>query len=82
MRQVYQLGDKTLLYNGDGQRVFLDSTDINIACHMIEHGQWEPQIRKIYKATLKDGDSYIDVGGNIGLHALYAGRLIGEQGKM
>lgn len=82
MKGPYQIGDKLLVYNNDGQRVFLDSSDINITCHMIEHGQWEPHVRKIMRHILKPGSCYIDVGANIGLHALYAGRLIGPSGKM
>lgn len=82
MKICYTLGDKILIYNNDGQRVFLDPQDINISCHMLEHGQWEPQIRKVMRHILEPGDCYIDVGANIGLHALYAGKLIGPTGEM
>lgn len=48
--------------------------------HMIEHGEWEPHVRQIIAASLKHGSNYCDVGGNIGLHTLYAAAIVGNDG--
>lgn len=82
MIEWVNLGEKLLIHNTDGQRVFLDQNDINMTIHMLEHGEWEPHVRQIIDASLNEGSVYIDVGANIGLHSLYAAQKVGEGGKV
>lgn len=76
------INNRIFIHNSDGQRVFLDPDEIHMTLHMIEHLEWEPQIREIIKASLKKGSNVVDVGANVGLHSLYAGLLIGDKGRL
>jgi FkbM family methyltransferase len=64
----------TYLINSDDQRVFLDPSDHWIFTHMIDNRSWEPHLDELYpKAKLLNPSCLmIDVGANIGLHALKA----------
>lgn len=42
----------------------------------------EPLTTKVFKGIVKEGDSVIDVGANIGYFSLLAARLVGEKGKV
>lgn len=76
------VGNNLVIHNTDGMRVVLDTNDLGLTMHMIEHGEWEPHVRQIIRASISEGGSYIDVGSNIGLHAMYAAKLVGEQGTV
>jgi FkbM family methyltransferase len=45
-------------------------------------GVWEPAITALYRAALKPGDVVVDVGANVGTHALLAARLVGPTGRV
>ena len=45
-------------------------------------GTYEPGTLHIISKCIKTGDSFIDVGSNIGLITLYAASLVGESGKI
>lgn len=78
----YTIGDKLLIHDIDGRRIFLDTDELHMTAHMLEHGVWEPHVREIIKETLTYGDLYVDVGANIGLHTLYAASIVGPTGKV
>jgi FkbM family methyltransferase len=45
-------------------------------------GVWEPTITAIYRAALRPGDVVVDVGANVGTHALLAAHLVGPTGHV
>lgn len=45
-------------------------------------GVWEPNLTAWIERQLKDGDTFVDVGANIGYYSLLASRLIGPRGKV
>lgn len=45
-------------------------------------GVYEPSFLKVIKENLKDGETYVDVGANIGQHSLFASRVVGDSGKV
>ena len=45
-------------------------------------GRWEPLITRYIQANLKQGDTFIDVGANIGYYALLASRVVGTAGRV
>lgn len=45
-------------------------------------GVYEPSFLKVIKANLNIGDTYIDIGANIGQHSLFASRIVGDTGKV
>lgn len=80
--EVVNFNEKLLIHDIDGHRIFLDTNDLHMSIHMLENGVWEPQIRKIICASLNKDGVYVDVGANIGLHAVYAAGLVGSKGKV
>lgn len=76
------IGDKLLIHDADGHRVFLDPDELHMTVHMIENHIWEPHVREIIVSSLSAGGIYVDVGANIGLHALYAAGLVGNTGNI
>lgn len=69
-------------HTGDGHRVFLDVRDHHITLHVLEHGTWEDHVRLAIIETLPAGGTFIDVGGNVGLHSLFAAAVVGPLGKV
>ncbi len=45
-------------------------------------GFWEPDITSYIQKVLKAGDTFVDVGSNIGYYALLASRLTGSNGRV
>ena len=43
-------------------------------------GRWEPSITKFVLETLRPGDTFIDVGANIGYYSLLASRAVSKDG--
>jgi FkbM family methyltransferase len=45
-------------------------------------GGWEPVITQFVRSTLAAGDTFIDVGANIGYYSLLASRIVGAAGRV
>ncbi len=45
-------------------------------------GFWEPDISTYIQETLELGDVFVDVGANVGYHALLAAKMVGETGAV
>ncbi len=45
-------------------------------------GEYEPELKKVFKSMIKKRDHVLDVGANIGFHTLYFADLVGENGKV
>lgn len=45
-------------------------------------GVYEPSFLKVIKQNLRSGDTYIDIGANIGQHSLFASRVVGDTGRV
>ena len=45
-------------------------------------GFWEPHVSAYIEEVLKPGDTFVDVGANIGYHSLLAAQLVGSQGSV
>lgn len=62
-----------------GHRMWLDDKD---ALELAVHGIYEPVETELLKRTLKPGQTFVDVGANIGYYTLLAARLVGPKGKV
>ncbi len=43
---------------------------------------WEPELTEFLKRNLKEGQTFVDVGANVGYHSLLASKLVGSTGKV
>lgn len=62
-----------------GDQMQCQSRDI-IERSVLVSGQWEPGVTRVLTSLLRNGDTFVDVGANIGVHALLAAHLVGPTG--
>jgi FkbM family methyltransferase len=66
----------------DGHRLFIDTRDRQIAPHLATHGLREPWNTRIFRALLREGDTVVDVGSNVGTFVMLAAHLVGSTGRV
>ena len=71
-----------MIHTIDGQRLILDQHESFMAHHLIEHGEWESQVRALIRKLLPNGGVFLDVGANIGAHSLLAASVVGPTGRV
>ncbi|MHC4220673.1 MAG: FkbM family methyltransferase, partial [Planctomycetota bacterium] len=64
-----------------GSRIVSRLPDL-IQMYIYLFGIWEPDITTFIRARLAPGDTFIDVGANVGYHTLLAAKLVGESGRV
>lgn len=75
-RRVGEIQGRTLY----GDRLFCNSADI-IQRNVLLFGIWEPDLTRFVARHLKPGQTFVDVGANIGYFSLLAARLTGPTGR-
>jgi FkbM family methyltransferase len=75
------LGNGTVLATlRDGQKIFLDGSDISLTPHLALDGYWEEWITKVFLDTVKPGMTIVDIGANCGYYSLLGARAVGPKG--
>lgn len=69
----------TVRVRRQGVRLELDLRD-NLQAVLYYAGRYEPAVRRFLRAELRQGDVVMDVGANIGIHALTAAKRLNELG--
>ncbi|MEU2155435.1 FkbM family methyltransferase [Streptomyces sp. NPDC019396] len=64
-----------------GARVAVDTQDL-IQRYLYLFGVWEPHMTGWLQRRLRPGDTYVDVGANIGYYTLLAAQLVGNEGRV
>ncbi|MEV0141956.1 FkbM family methyltransferase [Streptomyces globisporus] len=64
-----------------GTRLHTDTRDL-IQRYIYTFGVWEPPLTKWLQRTLQPGDTFVDVGANIGYYSVLASRLVGISGNV
>lgn len=64
-----------------GFRIAGDQARIMPRC-LYWFGQWEPLLSAWLRATLRPGDTFLDVGANIGYYTMLASRAVGRRGRV
>jgi FkbM family methyltransferase len=62
--------------------IFVDSRDLSIGDYIMRNRKYEPHVTAVLKRTLKPGQTFLDIGANIGWHTLTAASLLKENGKI
>ena len=65
-----------------GRRMYVDAGDQFIGIHIAEKGEYEPHLTAAITDVLKPGDSFVDVGANIGWYAILAASIVGPTGSV
>ncbi|MCC3774086.1 FkbM family methyltransferase [Streptomyces sp. UNOB3_S3] len=64
-----------------GVRFAVDTRDL-IQRYVYMFGVWEPHMTCWLRGRLQPGDTFVDVGANVGYFAFLAARLVGDQGRV
>ncbi|WP_405583909.1 FkbM family methyltransferase [Streptomyces sp. NBC_01190] len=64
-----------------GARFALDTQDL-IQRYLYLFGTWEPRMTQWLRRRLRPGDTFVDVGANIGYFSVIASELVGPEGKV
>ncbi|HVJ54122.1 MAG TPA: FkbM family methyltransferase [Aliidongia sp.] len=64
-----------------GGRFVCDVPDM-VQAHIYYFGRWEPNLTAFMQRRLEPGDTFIDVGANIGYFSLLGSRLVGDRGRV
>jgi FkbM family methyltransferase len=67
--------------SNQGIRLTLNTVD-SVGSHVFLTGMWESGTTELMLTLLRPGDTFIDVGANIGYHSLLASKLVGPQGTV
>lgn len=62
--------------------LFVSARDTAVGQEILETGTYEPHLVDLYRRILRPGMTVLDVGANIGFHALHAARLVGPGGRV
>lgn len=66
----------------EGLTLYLDPRDEVITRMILHDGTWEPSETAVLRSLLRRGDTFIDVGANIGWHTLIAAKAVGPEGHV
>jgi len=64
-----------------GSSIFVDARDV-VGRYIYLFGIWEPNLTHWLRQSLKPGDTFIDVGANVGYYSLLASKLVTGSGKV
>jgi FkbM family methyltransferase len=62
--------------------VHQQQTDTQVSRRIMAEGVWEPYETALIVERLQPGDTFVDVGANIGYYSVIASQLVGDQGRV
>jgi FkbM family methyltransferase len=68
-------------YRRKNQWIF-PSNISHLAGGKMAHGSYEPRVSKILAENLKPGDTFVDVGANVGFFSRLASEIVGQEGAV
>ena len=71
-----------LIRKVQGSKMYLNLKDKGISKDLALDGIREPESTKMVKKIIKEGDTVVDIGANIGYYVLMESQLVGEKGKV
>jgi FkbM family methyltransferase len=80
--RVYVGNDRAWLRTEWGGKLIVDTTDLLMSPWLLLDGVWEPDVTEWFRATLKPGMTFVDVGANVGYFSVMAAFLVGREGRV
>ncbi len=65
-----------------GVFVVVDFANLDFAESIVKHRTWEPHLVNVITESLQVGDTFVDIGANIGVMSFNAARKVGPLGKV
>jgi FkbM family methyltransferase len=63
-------------------QIYVDPLDTQIGRMIWDRGRYEAHVEAALFGLLKPGDTFLDIGANVGYHSLFASRLVGQKGSV
>ncbi len=79
---VYLGNNRAITRTIYGHKILLDTRDMSLTPHILMDGKWEEWITNVFLSLIREGDTVIDIGCNIGYYSLLAAGAVGENGKV
>jgi FkbM family methyltransferase len=76
------LGDRILTLTHRGNIIYLSPGDNDLTPWIALYGKWEPHVENTLLASLRPGDTVIDIGANVGYHTLVMANGVGSGGQI
>src|ERR1700693_3166813 len=83
-RIFYAQSNLDALFVGADFDLLIPTTEAGLVSYIMRHGveALEPGIRAVLEARLRGGGTAVDIGANIGLHALTMAQIVGPNGRV
>lgn len=82
IRSAY-LGDHTAIALLHGvYLIYVDTRGIDIAPHLLMHGDWEPDDLGLFARMIRPGDTVLDVGAHLGVYSVVGAAATGATGQV
>lgn len=65
-----------------GGKMVLPDKDLNLTPELSIYGEWEAPLTKFLLENVKNGDTVVDIGANVGYFSVLLGQLVGSQGML
>lgn len=82
MHGVYIGDNKILIKTIWGGKLIASTLDMSLMPDLVTYGVIESQLSKFLIENLKEGDTVVDIGANIGYYTILMGYKVGETGKV
>jgi len=66
----------------DGYYVCVKKSEKDFGRTIIEHKTWEPHIIDVLSKLLKEGNTFVDIGANVGVMTFFGAKVVGSSGKV
>ncbi|WP_079936716.1 FkbM family methyltransferase [Geobacillus sp. LEMMY01] len=82
MHGVYIGDNRMLIKTVWGGKLITSNKDMSLMPDLVTFGLIEGPLTKFFLNNIKDGDTFVDVGANIGYYTILAGFRVGASGKV
>jgi FkbM family methyltransferase len=79
---LYLGGRRALTRTIYGQKMFVDTGDVDLAPHLLLDGYWERHVTELFRKLVRPGMNVVEVGANVGYYTLIAAEIIGPGGRL
>lgn len=73
---------KTVNTSGVSFKIYIKKENGRVDQDIYLNGVFEPYFLSVIKENLEPGNTYVDIGGNIGQHSLFASQVVGGSGNV
>jgi len=67
---------------GNGLKAVVDPSEPEFGRHIVAGGGWEPHVVEAIRSNLGLGQTFVDIGGNVGVMSFNAAAVVGARGKV